>query len=312
MRVFSALDAIGPADFQFGTAVAIGKFDGVHKGHQTILARLTAAARERGAESVVFTFENNPMRVLHPEKCPPQLMSPAQRIEQIAAAQVDACVMVPFDTQLSQVTADDYVTHVLVGTLHACHIIVGSDFRFGHRGSGDVEMLGALGKVHGFSVEVIESVDDERLGRISSTGVRETLSTGDVAGAARMIGRNVEVRGEVVHGDARGRDLGFPTANLGGTIEGLVPADGVYAGWVVIDGVRRPTAISVGVNPTFTPGGQSRVEAFLLDFEGDLYGKKMTVEFVEHLRGMETYRDIDALVTQMHADVHKTREVLHL
>nr|WP_233613699.1 bifunctional riboflavin kinase/FAD synthetase [Leucobacter edaphi] len=298
-----------PADTGAGSCVAIGKFDGLHLGHQAILRRLVEEARADGLRTVVVTFRNNPLSYLKPEACPQPLMSPEQRLEAFEEAGIDLCVMVEFDADFARIPAEDFVADVLVGRLGAKHVIMGADFRFGHRGAGDGELLAELGERFGFTAEVVDWVghgDDQ----VSSSRVRAAVAAGDVDAAARMLGRAPAVRGEVVRGDARGREIGFPTANLGGRIEGLVPADGVYAGWTTIEGERRIAAISVGNNPTFTPEGQSRVEAFLLDFDGDLYGKRMRVEFAHRLRGMERYDSLDALLEQMDADVQRTRDLL--
>lgn len=312
MRLFDTLEAVAAADFGAGSAVAIGKFDGVHLGHRALLDRLEAVAAEHGLESVVFTFANNPLSHLRPEACPQPLMSRGQRLAAIEAAGVDTCVMVPFDEALASIPAEEYISRVLVGELNARHVIVGIDFRFGSGGAGDVALLRDRAAEHGYSVTVVDSVVDPELGRISSTRVREAIQRGDVVAAGRMLGREVSVVGDVVHGDARGRELGFPTANLGGEIEGLVPADGVYAGRAVIGGpgaAPRIAAISVGTNPTFTPDGQSRVEAYLLDFDGDLYGERIEVRFTARLRGMEAFAGIDALIERMHLDVAETRSL---
>ncbi|MBL3699706.1 bifunctional riboflavin kinase/FAD synthetase [Leucobacter luti] len=309
MRVIETLAEILPAEFESGSCVAIGKFDGLHLGHQSILSRMLEEARAEGQQAVVFTFANNPLSYLNPERCPQPLMSRAQRLEAFAAAGVDVCVMVEFDADFASIPATEFVTDVLVGRLQARHVIMGADFRFGHRGAGDGALLRALGESHGFTAEVIEWVEDPASGPVSSSAAREAVLRGDVEAAARMLGRPPVVRGEVVHGDARGRELGFPTANLGG-VEGLVPADGVYAGWAVLDGERRVAAISVGNNPTFTPTEQSRVEAFVLDFSGDLYGQRIEVEFVQRLRSTERFDSLDALLVQMHADVAETRRLL--
>ncbi|MFV0435284.1 MAG: bifunctional riboflavin kinase/FAD synthetase [Leucobacter sp.] len=311
MRVIESIAAVDPRDFETGSCVAIGKFDGLHLGHQAILHRLNDVARADGSHPVVFTFAGNPLSYLRPEACPQPLMSREQRLEAFAAVGVEVCVMVDFDEALASMPAEQFVTEVLVDRLRARHVIMGNDFRFGHRGAGDGELLRRLGRQHGFTAEVLDLVEDPVVGPMSSSRVRDALLSGDVDAAALMLGRDPAVRGEVVHGDARGRTIGFPTANLGGRIEGLVPADGVYAGWAVIDDADpQPAAISVGNNPTFTPDGQSRVEAFLLDFAGDLYGRRIEVRFAHRLRGMERYDSLDALLTQMNADVTRTRELL--
>ncbi|MFD5601004.1 bifunctional riboflavin kinase/FAD synthetase [Leucobacter sp. NPDC058333] len=310
MQIIDSVDAIQRADFAAGSCIAIGKFDGLHLGHQAILERMRTTAEESGARSVAFTFANHPLSFLRPDACPRPLMSREQRIEAIAGLGLDACVMVEFNADFASIPAEDFVVDVLVGKLNAKHIIMGADFRFGHRGAGDGELLRALGAKHGFVAEVLDWVEDDEEGQVSSSRIREALLAGDVEAAGRMTGRPVAVRGEVVHGDARGRELGFPTANLGGHVEGLVPADGVYAGWAVLDGVSHPAAISVGNNPTFTPNEVSRVEAFILDFADDLYGQTMEVRFAHHLRGMVRFDSLDALIVQMDADVVETRALL--
>ncbi len=311
MRVYASLDVIPADEFAGGSAVAIGKFDGVHLGHQMLLRRVSEVAASQQLVPVVFTFANNPLSYLRPELCPEPLMSKAQRIEALAAAGVSSCVMLPFDGSLAQVSAEDFVSQILVGQLHVRHLCVGRDFRFGKGGAGTPALLEHLGKTLGFSVEIIGDVEDDALGKVSSSRVRATILQGDVASAARMLGRPAEVRGTVVHGDARGRELGFPTANLGGEIEGLVPADGVYAGWATVDETTYAAAISVGANVTFDPAGEPRVEAFLLDFAGDLYGKTMAISFVDRLRGMTAFASVEALVTRMHEDVRETRTLLN-
>lgn len=314
MRVLHSLEEISPEAFGGGTAVAIGKFDGVHLGHHALLADIAEVAEREGLEPLVFTFENNPLSLLRPGLCPLPIMSPQQRIEALADAGATVCVMVPFDEALAEVSAEEFIERVLVGLLHAKHLSVGKDFRFGHGGRGTAEMLVRSGERLGFTVRVVDEVEDPELGRVASSRIREAILQGDVVAARRMLSRPVTVRGEVVHGDARGRELGFPTANLGdgptGAIEGLIPADGVYAGWATVDGTRHPAAISVGVNLTFEPEGTPRVEANLLDFTGDLYGKRIEVGFVERLRGMVAFSGVDALVERMHEDVRRTREIL--
>lgn len=310
MRVYASLDEFPTAAFARGSAVAIGKFDGVHRGHRELLARTARRAAEQGLDPLAFTFANNPLSLLRPEICPKPIMSREQRLDALAAAGAAACVMVPFDAELAAVSAESFVEDVLVGRLRMRHLCVGADFRFGHRGAGDVELLRAMSERLGYTVEVLEDITDPDLGRVSSSSVREAIERGDVELAGRMMDRPVTVRGTVVHGDARGRDLGFPTANLGGDVEGLVPAEGVYAGWARVNGERHMAAISVGANVTFDPNGPLRVEPHLLDFAGDLYGAPIEVQFVQRLRGMVAFTSIDALVERIADDVRATREVL--
>jgi riboflavin kinase/FMN adenylyltransferase len=311
MRVFPSIESIPDADFAQGSAVAIGKFDGLHLGHRAILGHVFDAAP---LTPVVFTFRGNPLELLKPEACPRPLMSREQRLEAFEAAGVDTCVMVDFDEKFAAIPAERFVEEVLVGRLNAKRVVMGGNFRFGHGGAGGAALMRLLGDRLGFTVEVVDLVPDSEagasVGPVSSSRIREALLAGDVAAAARMLGRPPAVRGEVVRGDARGRELGFPTANLGGRVEGLAPADGVYAGTVVIDDVEYPAAISVGNNPTFTPDEQSRVEAFLLDFTGDLYGRVMEVRFHAYIRGMVAFDSLEDLIARMKEDVEVTRSLL--
>lgn len=309
MRIIESLGMITQGDFVAGSTVAIGKFDGLHLGHQAILSRLLETALETDAQPVVFTFANNPLSFLRPETCPSSLMSREQRTEALAAAGVESCVMVEFDEALSRISAEAFVEQILVRKLHARHVIMGSDFRFGYGGAGDANLLRRMSERLGFTVEVVSGVADPAAGLVSSTRVREAILAGDAETASRMLGHPVTVRGEVVHGYARGRELGFPTANLGGWIEGLVPAEGVYAGFVRIAGVQYAAAISVGNNPTFTPDEQSKVEAFVLDFDADIYGETIEVLFTHRIRGMERFESLESLVARMEMDVVLTREL---
>ena len=315
MRVFRSLEDISAGAFAEGSAVAIGKFDGIHLGHRALLDSITEASIERGLESVVFTFEHHPLRLLRPDICPVRLMSPEQRLDAIAEAGISTCVMVPFDEALSLMSAEEFVERVLVEKLCVEYLSLGADFRFGHESAGDAHLLERAGERFGFAVDVVPEVIDPELGRVSTSRVREAILQGDVANATRMLGRPPAVRGSVVHGDARGRELGFPTANLGAApdgapIEGLIPADGVYAGWAIVGGRRYEAAVSVGVNLTFEIEGEPRVEAHLIDFAGDLYGEQIEILFVERLRGMVAFAGIETLVERIREDVRETRVIL--
>lgn len=310
MRYFESLAEI-PADaFPHGTAVAIGKFDGVHRGHQALIARARAAAELEELDPVVITFIANPQRRLNPQRRVPSIMSRNQRLEALKEQGVSACIMVPFDDEFAAMTAEAFVEEVLLRRVSAKHLSVGPDFRFGNGGLGNVEYLIRAGERLGFAVDVMPVVQDGSEERFSSTRIREAIMEGDVGLAARMLGRPHTVRATVVHGDARGRELGFPTANLGENIEGFVPAEGVYAGRVVVGDEFYDAALSVGNNPTFTPEAEPRVEAFILDFDQDIYGEPITVQFIERLRGNETFDGIEPLIVQMNADVERTREIL--
>lgn len=295
-----------------GSAVCIGKFDGVHRGHLAILERVRAIATSRALQTVVFTFEQHPLSVIKPELCPPSLTSPAQRIEVLAAADVHVTAMVPFNKEFSELTPREFVRDVLVGKLDAKYVIVGSDFRFGHGGAGNVALLRKLGTEYGFDVEVVDDVLGDAGARVSSTMIRDALAKGDVTHATELLGRYPRVTGTVVQGDARGRTIGYPTANVDGDVEGFIPADGVYAGWFIHGEHTYPTAISIGTNPTFEGERERRVEAFILDHTLDLYGARVRVDFVEMIRPTLKFDAVDELIAQMENDVNRTRDILSL
>ncbi|PYD01372.1 bifunctional riboflavin kinase/FAD synthetase [Microbacterium esteraromaticum] len=304
-----------PADFG-RSVVAIGKFDGVHVGHRAVIERMPEDAGAIGARTVAVTFDRNPLEVLRPELCPENVVATERKIELLGELDLDATLVLTFDRALASLPAEDFVRDILVDALHAATILVGRDFRFGRGGAGDPALLQRMGPEHGFTVDVIDDVTPEGgERRVSSTWVRELLAAGDVAQAAGVLGRPVSVAGEVVHGLKRGRELGFPTANLSETIDALAPADGVYAGWLVDHetGIRHPAAISVGTNPTFDDVDRRQVEAHVLDATGlDLYGHRVTVEFTDRLRGMVAYQGMDALIAQIAEDVTVARERLGL
>ncbi|MGN6408457.1 MAG: bifunctional riboflavin kinase/FAD synthetase [Curtobacterium sp.] len=300
------------------SAVTIGKFDGVHVGHRAVIAHLERAAREQGLVSTVVTFDRHPLDVIDPGKVPPALTSIAQRRELLDDVGVDATLLLRFDQELQSKSPEAFVSEILVDTLHAKLVFVGSDFRFGAKGAGDVALLRELGEQHGFSVELIDDVDlvddvrpdGER--RVSSTWIRELLGDGRVAEAARLLGREHAVRSVVVHGNERGRAMGYPTANLDPASEGFVPADGVYAARVLHDGTVYPAAVSVGNNPTFEGVPAKQIEAHLLDVDIDLYGDTISVLFVSYVRGMVKFDSMDELAEQMRQDDRDIRTLLGL
>ncbi|MGP6171354.1 bifunctional riboflavin kinase/FAD synthetase [Microbacterium sp. A196] len=302
-----------PEDFG-PSAVAIGKFDGVHAGHRAVIERLKADAAASGARSVAVTFDRNPLALLRPELCPENVVSVDRKLALLGELGIDATLLLTFDQNLASQSPQAFIQDILVGALHVSTVLVGEDFRFGHRGAGTPGLLRELGPEYGFTVDVVDDVyvaGSER--RVSSSWIRELLTEGDVTTAARVLGRSVDVRGEVVHGLKRGRELGFPTANLSETIDAFVPADGIYAGWLQDHdtGIRHPAAISVGTNPTFDDVLVRQVEAHVLDEDAlDLYGHDVTVEFAERLRGMVAFEGIDALMQQMTADVDAARAIL--
>lgn len=308
MRTFEGVAEV-PAGFG-PSAVTIGKFDGVHQGHRAVIAKLREVAEADGLRSVVVTFDRNPLALLAPDRCPEALMSVRQKLGLLATTGLDAALVLPFDRALASQPPEEFVRRVLVDALGARSVLVGSDFRFGARGAGDVALLEQLGRELGFSVVIIDDVRPEGERRVSSTWVRELLAEGDVRHAAALLGHAPTVSGIVVHGAARGRELGYPTANLSPDSEGLIPADGVYAGWLTDAGTRYPAAISVGNNPTFEGVPRKQVEAYVLDRELDLYDRMVEVEFVDRIRGMVAFDSIDDLIVRMGEDVEVARGIL--
>ena len=308
MLFYTALAEI-PADFG-PAAVTIGKFDGLHTGHRRVLEAVRAAAAAQGLVSTVLTFDRNPLSVLAPERCPDALVSNRQKRELLAEAGIDATVMLTFDREFSRQSAERFVRDILVSALHARIVFVGADFRFGADGPGDVALLQELGPELGFEVRIVEAMKSEGTRRVSATWIRELLLDGRVETAAQLLGRAPTVRGVVVRGEQRGRMLGFPTANLSPQLEGFIPADGVYAGWLTLDGQNLPAAISVGNNPTFTGVPERQVEAHVLGRDLDLYDREVQVAFVSRIRGMEKFDGVEALIDQIGRDVAEARRLL--
>jgi riboflavin kinase/FMN adenylyltransferase len=297
--------------------VTIGVFDGIHRGHQAIIARAVELAAERGQPSVLITFVPHPSEVVRPGSHPPVLTSIVRRAELVEQLGVDVFCALPFTLEFSRMAPGEFVHHALVERLHASAVVVGENFRFGHKAAGDVAALKQLGRTFGFTAHGIPLLTEDST-PLSATFVRSCVQAGDVATAARVLGRPHRLDGVVERGDQRGRELGYPTANLRTDQWAAVPADGVYAGRVVgLDEWGRTVpgpplgaaAISVGTNPTFEVR-QRRVEAFVLDFSGDLYGAAIGVEFVQRLRGMEKFDSVEQLVRQMGDDVERTRRLV--
>ncbi|MHA3947343.1 bifunctional riboflavin kinase/FAD synthetase [Cellulomonas bogoriensis] len=311
------LDQVPPG---FGpSVVTIGNFDGVHRGHRSVLTQMVADARAVGAAAVAVTFHPHPLQVHHPERAPELLTGVADRLGLLAATGLDGVLLQEYTLDFARQTPEEFVRRYLVDGLGARTVVVGRDVRFGWRNSGDLRTMTELGERFGFTVEVLDDAGAGGDGgrRWSSTWVRELLGRGDVAGAAQILGRPHAVRGVVVHGDARGRDLGYPTANLGPGITGMVPADGVYAGWMrrvdlpqeLADGIL-PAAVSIGTNPTFDGRGR-RVEAYVLDRDDlDLYDEEVVLYLVERLRPTVRFDSVTGLVEQMGRDVDRARELL--
>jgi riboflavin kinase/FMN adenylyltransferase len=302
-----------PPDFG-PSVVTIGNFDGVHRGHHAVLQQVVDRARPAGLHSVAITFDPHPLAVLYPDRAPQPLSTTDHKLELLAAAGLDAVLVMPFTHELAQWSPRRFVQETLVDALRAQVVVVGSDTRFGHRNAGDVETLRELGTELGFIVEVVADLGREgEARRWSSTWIRELVAAGDVAGASEVLGRPHRVTGMVVHGDHRGREMGYPTANLAPDAVGAVPADGVYAGWLVrvASGERLPAAVSVGTNPTFEGRRDRRVEAYVLDrVDLDLYDEVVAVEFVERLRPTLKFDGMEPLMRQMADDVTHCREVL--
>lgn len=318
MEFFAGVDQVPPG---FGpSAVTIGKFDGVHLGHRAVINALEDVARARDLVSAVVTFDRHPLAVLHPGSVPAALTSNRQKRELLDGTGVEATLLLTFDEQLRLLSPEQFVDRILVGALQAEVVLVGSDFRFGVRGTGTVDVLRELGRSRGFDVELIPDVlipaftvpgdPDGPERRVSSTWIRELLDEGKIDQATVLLGRAPSVRGVVVHGEKRGRELGYPTANIEPRSEGFVPADGVYGARVIIDGTVRAAAVSVGNNPTFDGVPEKQVEAYVLDFDSDLYGAEITVEFVRYLRGNVRFDGMPALIAQMADDVETVRGLL--
>jgi riboflavin kinase/FMN adenylyltransferase len=292
-----------PADLG-RSVVTIGIFDGVHRGHQRIVQRALARAAELRLPAVGVTFDPLPEFVLRPELAPALLTTLDRRVELLGELGLDGVYVINFTAEFSQESPEEFVQSVLVERLRAVDVVVGANFRFGRRAAGDVGTLRDLGLAAGFMVDGVELAGGAE--PFSSSWIRERVAAGDVEGAAEALGRPHRVQGVVVHGDHRGRELGYPTANLDVPADLAVPADGVYAGW--LDGMAA--AVSIGTNPTFGGVGR-RVEAYAIDRVGlELYGQLMALDLVTRLRPMVTFDDIEALTTQMAADVEQARRAL--
>lgn len=318
MQRWTALSDV--PDGQGPSVVTLGNFDGVHRGHGTVLDAVVTLARERGAQAVAVTFDPHPVAVLYPERAPEQVTGAAYRLDLLAGTGLDATLVLPFTREFARLTPEEFVREVFVERLGACAVVVGADTRFGVHNSGDLATMRELGQRHGFDVVVQEPVGEHSEGRRawSSTALRAALREGDVATADEVLGRAHRVTGTVVHGHHRGRDLGYPTANLGQDSAGMVPGDGVYAGWLERPSLpadhpdrRMPAAISVGTNPTFDDVLVPSVEAYVLDrTDLDLYGEEVAVDFVARLRGNLRFESVEELLIQMARDVGASRSLL--
>lgn len=308
MRVWRGHDEVGDLG---PCVVTVGNFDGVHRGHALLVQRTVLRARERGHLPVVLTFDPHPMSVVRPDRAPLMLTTLEDRIRLLGEVGAQAVLVLPFTEEVAAVKAAPFAQLLLVETLPTSVVVVGADFHFGAQATGNVPYLRELGGRLGFEVDAVE-VQTDAAGRFSSTRVRELLAEGDVARAAEILGRHHHVTGPVIEGERRGRELGFPTANLACPPGLALPADGVYAGRLADPrlGAALPAAISVGSNPTFGGRLTRRVEAYVLDrTDLDLYGREVTVSFVAKLRDMTAFGSVEELVDQMNSDVLRTRQL---
>jgi riboflavin kinase/FMN adenylyltransferase len=293
-------------------AVAIGNFDGVHRGHQALVNLAAQRAHSRGGEAAVFTFDPHPARVLAAPLAPPMLMGLDRRLELLAQAGADVAIVEPFTAELARLSAEDFVT-VLRSEVGADDVVVGHDFSFGAGRRGDTRLLTDLGARAGMAVHVLPAVTIEGM-VCSSTKIREFVLEGRMEGAELLLGRPFELEGRVVHGVARGRSIGVPTANLRPDAD-IVPELGIYAAWAEIPalGLRKRTAVSIGTNPTFAADCNLPpvvIEAHLIDFDGDLYAARLRLEFVTRLRAQRRFASVDDLVAEIRRDIQKVKELL--
>lgn len=284
------------------SAVTIGVYDGVHLGHQSVLSKLS----ETGLPVVVATFREHPLRTIAPGSAPPLLTTTGQRLELFERFGVTTVALLEFDDKLRNLPAEAFVEKIIVATLRARKVAVGRGFRFGHEQLGDVALLRRMGGQNGFTVDDVEILEEGV--PVRSTVIRALLNEGDVAAADRMLGRSFQLGGRVVPGDQRGRTIGFPTANLETDPEMIVPGSGVYAARLCWDGVVHCGVVNIGKRPTFG-GTESVVEAHAFDFSGDLYGKRITVDFVERLRAEQKFDSVDSLVEAIKMDIERARSV---
>lgn len=300
MTVYFSVEDI-PHSFP-ASVVTIGKFDGLHIGHRKLLTQMRQIALNQKLQTVVFTFDRNPLELLAPDTALQALVGSTRKVELLRQADVDHVVMIPFDEKFAAHSAEYFVREILKNKLNAHTLVLGKDFRFGHQGRGNIALLEQMASECEFVVEVVDDVQQHEGIRVSSTYIRSLLDVGDVEQATDLLALFPSVRGEVVRGAQRGRDWGFPTANLSPHPEGYVPCDGVYAGWLIDDGVRYRAAISIGTNPTF---GEERrhVEAYVLEKQIDLYGHVVTIEFAKYMRPMIAFVRLEELVQQIRQDV---------
>jgi len=303
MRILHGFDA---PDAYRGGYVSIGNFDGVHRGHQSMVKLLTDRAHAENVPAVVFTFDPHPISILRPEAAPPPLTTTAQKAEIMESLGVDVMIAYPTDQALLDLTPDEFFTRIILGEIGARGLVEGPNFFYGRQRAGNVVTLKRSCDAAGLSLDVVSPVRvGERL--VSSSSIRERIAAGDVAAASEMLGRHYRVRGVVSEGARRGRTIGFPTANLA-QVATLLPADGVYAGIASVGGNRYAAALNLGPNPTFDEA-QRKLEAHLLDFSGDLYGQTLDLEFIARIRDTIRFENLEDLISQLNLDVAATREL---
>ena len=293
------------------SVATVGVFDGVHVGHQMLIGKVVDEARARGATAVVVTFDRHPLELLSPPDAPQLITTLRQRAEVFEELGVDVLLVLRFDDKFRQFPAEHFIDAVLVDALGAVHLVVGANFRFGHGGTGSVEMLVDLGKKYGFTVDVFSLLgENEGQPAVSSSLIRKQLADGEVERVAEELGRPFRLEGHVVKGAGRGRGLGIPTANLDVPDKVILPKVGVYAGYLEHDGERHQAVINVGYNPTFEERDRPIVEVHALDFDADLYGTVIGVEFTHHLRDEVKFDSADALMEEIRHDIARARELL--
>ena len=290
------------------SAITIGVFDGVHRGHRHLISRLVEHALSSGSRACVVTFENHPITVLKPETRVDFLIDLDERTRLMRQLGVDIVVPIKFDRQIAQLSSHDFL-QVLYEKLRMRHLVVGPDFAMGHNRDGSLETLPGIARHIGFSFNVVDLMTDPA-GRVKSTTIRSQIADGDVSSAALLLGRNFAVRGVVVRGQERGRELGFPTANVEVAPDLVIPGNGIYATRARLDSGTYMAATSIGVRPTFDDGPERTIEAYLLNFSDDIYGQTVCLEFVQRLRGEEKFDTVEALLDQMNRDVVQTKDVL--
>lgn len=315
MDLYRTISSI-PADFG-PSVVTIGNFDGIHTGHAAVLGTVVNLAREQGLTPTAVSFDPHPAVVHRPNEPLYEIMGQPERQQYLAELGIDAYILLHYTLEFSRQSPEEFVKNTFVDALHARYVVIGEDVRFGHNNAGDLQTMRELGQTFGFEVVTIDELMADETHRTSSTRIRQLLAEGKVEEARQLLGRPHRMVGEIVHGAARGRELGFPTANLSQQSRGFIPADGVYAGWLVDEqGKRHPVATSIGTNPTFEGITQRQVEAHVINRPDEpienfnLYGQEVTVEFLYYLRPTVAYTGAEALIEQIAQDVLDTEEKL--